>query len=178
MQDNTAHVEDCHLPGVDADANLVDVERAWRNLQATYDKDAMATYGLLEGPACQEKLKELKGAHGRILKQLSEPSPKSSVSAVANREERLKQLSPNEPIGPFLREVRESLGLTLRDITDRTKVNPRRLEQIEQEMFDLLPEAIYVRGFVLEYAKMLGFLHPKEVAGMYLARFKEQAACL
>lgn len=178
MKANAIHLEDCKRLGINADANLGEVECAWRNLKAIYAEDSLATYGLLESPDRQEKLEELERAYGRIVDRLSGLGVKPPVSLVANLEECLEQLSPNESIGKFLREVRERSGLTLKDIANRTKVSPMRLEQIEKEMFERLPVAVYVRGFVLGFAKVLGFSRPQEVAGMYLARYKEQVPSL
>lgn len=178
MKANAICVEDCKLLGVNADAKLGDVERAWRNMKAIYAEDSLATYGLLEGTDRQEKLEELESAYGRIVNCFSGPGAKPPSSLADNLEECLKQLSPSASIGKFLREVRESSGFTLRDIADRTKVSPMRLEQIEKEMFERLPVAVYVRGFVMGFAKVLGFAQPQEVAGLYLARYKEQVPSL
>ncbi len=171
-------VEDCRLLGIEADASLGEVERAWRDKKAIYAEDSLATYGLLEGTDRQEKLDELESAYGRVVNRMTGPGAKPPASLVAHLEECLKQLSPDESVGKFLREARESSGLTLKDIANRTKVSPMRLEQIEKEMFDRLPVAVYLRGFVLGFAKVLGFPQPEEVAGMYLARYKEQVPSL
>jgi flagellar biosynthesis protein FlhG len=61
-------------------------------------------------------------------------------------------------------------------VAHRTKIGSTRLDQIEKEMFDRLPAAVYLRGFVLEYAKALGISQPQEVAAVYLARYHEQVA--
>lgn len=178
MKADVKHAEDCKLLGIDVDASPGEVECAWRNLKAIYAEDSLVTYGLMENRDRLEKLKELEGAYGRVVGRLLKPGENPSASLAADLEESLKQLSPNESIGDFLREVRERSGLTLRDIANRTKVSPMRLDQIEKEMFERLPVAVYVRGFVLGFAKVLGFPRPQEVAGMYLARYKERVPSL
>ena len=176
MLDEDVHVKDCHLLGIDVDSRLVEVERAWRNLKAIYAEGSLATYGLLEDAGRQEKLEELEGAFGRIARRLSRPDAEQPVSPAGSREECVSQLSPAESAGRFLRQLRESAGLTLKDVAHRTKISSMRLDQIEQEMFERLPAAVYLRGFVLEYAKALGFPQPQEVAGLYLARYQERVA--
>jgi flagellar biosynthesis protein FlhG len=176
MQDNEAHAKDCHLLGIEADSTPEDAERAWRNLKAIYAEDSFATYGLIEDAERQEKLEELEGAYKRIASRFNEPAAEQPFPA-GNLKESLPQLSPVESVGRLLRQLRENSGLTLGEIAHRTKISPMRLDQIEQEMFERLPATVYLRGFVLEYAKVLGFPQPQEVAGAYLARYKERVPC-
>jgi hypothetical protein len=176
MQDHDAHAKDCHLLEIGADSTLEDVERAWRNLKAIYAEDSLATYGLIEDTERQEKLENLEGAYERIASRLSKDATEQPVPA-GSQEECVSQLSPVESVGRLLRKLRESSGLTLGEIAHRTKISPMRLDQIEQEMFERLPASVYLRGFVLEYAKVLGFPKPQEVAGVYLARYKERVPC-
>ena len=51
-------------------------------------------------------------------------------------------------------------------------MNPTYLGFIEEERFDGLPAAVYVRGFVTGYASCLG-LDAKRVASSYLQRYEE-----
>lgn len=175
MLDHDAHVKDCHLLGIAADSRLVEVERAWRNLKAVYAEGSLATYGLFENDGRQEKLEELEGAFGRIARRLSRFEVAPPVSPAGGQGKCLSELSPAESAGRFLRQLRERAGLTLKDVAHRTKISSMRLEQIEQEMFERLPAAVYLRGFVLEYAKALGIPQPQEVAGLYLDRYQESA---
>lgn len=174
MLDHEAQAEDCRLLGIDIDAGLVEVERAWRSLKAVYAEGSLAAYGLFEDAGRQERLEELEGAYGRIARRLSRPAAEPPVAPAGSREEVAPQLSPAESAGRFLRQLREGAGLSLKDVAHRTKISPMRLEQIEQERFERLPAAVYLRGFVLEYAKALGFPQPQEVAGLYLARYQER----
>lgn len=173
MQDNDARAKDCHLLGIEADSSLEEVEQAWRNLKTIYTEDSLAIYGLIEDSVRRGKLEELEGAYGRIASRFNEPAAEQPVPA-GNLKECLCQLSPVESVGRLLRQQRENSGLTLKEIAHRTKISPMRLAQIEQEMFERLPAMIYLRGFVLEYAKVLGFPKPQEVAGIYLARYRER----
>jgi flagellar biosynthesis protein FlhG len=57
--------------------------------------------------------------------------------------------------GSLMQQVREARGLDLREISERTKIGMGYLLAIESEAFKTLPAAVYVRGFLTEYAKML-----------------------
>jgi len=70
-----------------------------------------------------------------------------------------------------IRVVREQAGLSLRNIADATKISSRFLEYIELENFVKLPPRAYLRGFLLQYAKMLG-VDPERMAGDYIKRYE------
>lgn len=74
--------------------------------------------------------------------------------------------------GARLRRSRLRRGMDVEQVATITKVNPTYLRCIEEEAFDQLPAAVYVRGFVSAYARTVG-LDPAEVAPSYMARFLE-----
>lgn len=72
-------------------------------------------------------------------------------------------------IGAALARRRQEKGLSLRDVEQATKIRTRYLEGLEQEDYDMLPDQVYVRGFLKTYANFLG------LDGERLSReFKEQ----
>ena len=58
-------------------------------------------------------------------------------------------------LGNKLRDRRLALGYTLDDIQERTKIQKRYLESIEDGDFSRLPGSFYVRAFVRQYAEAL-----------------------
>ena len=75
--------------------------------------------------------------------------------------------------GARLERVRVRRGIELDEIAGVTKVNPAYLRFIEEERFDDLPAAVYVRGFVKCYARCLG-LDADRVARSYMQRYEER----
>jgi curved DNA-binding protein CbpA len=71
--------------------------------------------------------------------------------------------------GALLRAVRELRHITLQDMADHTRISVRYLEAIEGEVWDGLPSATFVRGYVREMARMLGLDDGEVVAG-YMRR--------
>lgn len=67
-----------------------------------------------------------------------------------------------------LRHARERLGLSLRDIADRTRIRVAILDAIENHDVDRLPPPIFTRGFVKAYAREVG-LDPHATAARYAA---------
>src|SRR5262249_26769967 len=64
--------------------------------------------------------------------------------------------------GPLLRQIREAIGIELREIAERSKISMAYLQALEGEVFAKLPAPVYVRGFLVEYARALG-LDPDRV---------------
>jgi flagellar biosynthesis protein FlhG len=77
-----------------------------------------------------------------------------------------------EYTGPIMQAVREARGLDLREISARTKIGLTYLTAIEAEAWNKLPAVVYVRGFLVEYAKMLD-LDVARVLDTYLRRYRE-----
>ena len=71
-----------------------------------------------------------------------------------------------ETVGKYLKEVRESKGMTLEEIADETKIQKRYLTDIENDNFDELPGEAYVKGFLRNYAAALK-IDSEEVITLY-----------
>lgn len=79
--------------------------------------------------------------------------------------------SDTEFSGGLLRRLRESAEANLDAVSEITKISKRYLHALEENDFDTLPAAVYVRGFVSEYARALG-LDPKLVSNSYMNLYK------
>ncbi|MBO86380.1 MAG: hypothetical protein CL927_13565 [Deltaproteobacteria bacterium] len=58
--------------------------------------------------------------------------------------------------GPFLRETRESLGISLDELSKSTRISTRYLEAIEADDFERLPSPIFVKGYLKQVVEQLG----------------------
>src|SRR5262245_12454989 len=68
--------------------------------------------------------------------------------------------------GEELRREREIRGISLKEISDDTKISKRFLEAIEKNDHKTLPAPVFTRGFVREYARYLG-LNTEEMVNRY-----------
>ncbi|HEX8888392.1 MAG TPA: helix-turn-helix transcriptional regulator [Pyrinomonadaceae bacterium] len=75
--------------------------------------------------------------------------------------------------GEQLRLAREARGITLRHISDQTRISIRYLEAIEADDYKRLPGGIFNRSFIKAYAKQIGFDEKEAVEG-YLRTAREQ----
>ena len=70
------------------------------------------------------------------------------------------------PLGEWLRQRREELGLSLEEAETNTRIRLHYLEALESERFEALPDPVVGRGFLRNYATYLG-LDPKEAIDRY-----------
>jgi flagellar biosynthesis protein FlhG len=180
--------------GVTRTASDEEIRRAYKRQREIYATGSLATVSLLaekQLAAAQRKLDEaydtlLDPVRRRAydLSTFPEPEPQA-LAATATRpalaaeqimlqEELQREIGPDtEFSGGLLRKVRESLGLDIDDIADKTKIARSHLQAIEDERFDELPALVYTRGFLGELAKQLR-LDPMQVQRTYLRRLREE----
>ncbi|MEJ2188572.1 MAG: helix-turn-helix domain-containing protein [Acidobacteriota bacterium] len=75
---------------------------------------------------------------------------------------------PSHQPGAYLRHHRQRLGLDLQHIAAEIRVSPAILSKIEHEEREGLPAPVFVRGFVLQYARALGLPDAEKLANAFL----------
>ncbi|MEE9256649.1 MAG: helix-turn-helix domain-containing protein [bacterium] len=61
-----------------------------------------------------------------------------------------------ETLGMTLKRRREALGLSLGEVSEKTRIGISHLENIDREEFQKLPCLPYSRGFIRAYAACVG----------------------
>jgi cytoskeleton protein RodZ len=69
-------------------------------------------------------------------------------------------------LGPYLRQVRETKGVALEDISRATRVGRGHLEALESEQHAELPAPVFVKGFIRAYCEFLE-IPPDEALALY-----------
>ncbi|MCF8057716.1 MAG: helix-turn-helix domain-containing protein [Bacteriovoracaceae bacterium] len=67
-----------------------------------------------------------------------------------------EQRASSFSLGAFLHSERERLGISLKNVSQSTKINLTNLEYLEADDLNSLPDRAYVIGYVKSYAKLLG----------------------
>jgi cytoskeletal protein RodZ len=75
--------------------------------------------------------------------------------------------------GEQLRLAREARGISLREISEQTRISMRYLEAIESNDFKRLPGGIFNRSFIKAYARYIGY-DEKEAIDAYTHALREQ----
>jgi cytoskeletal protein RodZ len=80
-------------------------------------------------------------------------------------------LPPDCGVGAFLRDERQRKGLDHHQISEITRIRPHFLKAIENEDWEHLPSAVFVKSFIRSYARALGL-----EAGDIVARYHPDAS--
>lgn len=91
----------------------------------------------------------------------------------SNTEPRAQRATVNGSLGVLLRSAREAQGISLRQISEQTRIQMRYLEAIEGDDFKSLPGGIFNRSFVKAYARQVGF-NEDEAMESYTRTAREQ----
>lgn len=65
-------------------------------------------------------------------------------------------MNETESLGKYFKRERELRNISLKEVAENTKVKEHFLRALEEDRYDLLPSAIYVKGFIIHYAKYIG----------------------
>jgi cytoskeletal protein RodZ len=77
-----------------------------------------------------------------------------------------------ESLGKYLKAERELRNLSLEEVSKFTRIKEQYLNAIEEDRYDLLPSAIYVKGYLTAYARYLG-LDPNDTVLRYQRYLKQ-----
>lgn len=178
---------------VEPTASQESIRRANRRVGQVYAGDSVVVGGLYR-PARLEKLhRQLEHAYDTLMnpakRRLNDaslfpdgmpseppharPSSEVGVAPIVGYRPEAPEVDENTVFsGQLLQMFREARGFDLREIADHTKIGMGYLHAIEQETYVDLPAIVYVRGFLVEYAKMLE-LNVPQVLDTYLGRVRQ-----
>lgn len=177
---------------LDRGATDEEVRRAVRRMRDLYADESLAASGLCSNEVREVALARIEEARDILLDPVRRRPYDLSISMPA-REPGAAYVEPmleSEPVelppmpeltpdsefsGALLRAVREARGVDLRELAARTKIPLTSLRAIEDEAYEQLPPAVYLRGFVLELARQLR-VDPEQVSRTYLRRARERAS--
>ena len=157
---------------VDADASPEEIDAAYHKLNEVLGPQSLAMHAIPD----DEEIERVRALVQQAHRTLSHPEHRVRYDRTLNEPPAARpRLSPSELprlrlqpdagieltpetefSGAMLRRLRESCQGTVDDVAEITKISRRYITALEEEDFDALPAAAYVRGFVAEYAKAMG----------------------
>lgn len=177
--------------GLEPQASRDQVERAYRFCLEMYGEGALATYSLLEDDEIETTRARVRAAY-QVLGDPARRREYDQSRGLVSADSPLlpfpaSPLRGDEPIAPAdtpdlpdvltgadLKRIREARGVSLRDIATQSKIGMRFLEYIEEDRVPFLPAPVYLRGFLQEYARVVG-LDSAKVVQAYMARLSKRA---
>ena len=180
--------------GLATDAPPGDVRRAWEAIVATFRREEVAVYSLVESEAERlEFLDQVEDAY-RIL---SDPSKRAAWDNDHNVTTRWKDQTlppvggkivvqeeqiqlPEQPIamtdssevdlnvelydGAGLERIRIGRGLSRAEVAGILKISRTQVQALEEMDAHRLPAAVYIKGFIRNYARLLHLDADKAIA--------------
>ncbi len=169
--------EDWEVLGVEPGANLERVHRAYHTRRNLFSESSLATYSLIGTTERRELLARIDEAFMRI------SNAAADLTATGGRDDDEDNMdaslaglrTPTDLVGDpgaFLRHHRLVSGLTLEQVSVETKVRPYVLAAIEKEEWGKLPAPVFVRGFVLQVARLLHMDDPEGLAAAFIEKMR------
>ncbi len=176
-------------------ASFEDIRRANRRIRDVYGAESIAIAGLYDPASLEAVHRRLDLAYTTLMDAAKRkeydaelfpdgiPMPPAALPTAVPTDPRDREaaavLRPPMPdigpksefSGPVLRQIREAAGIELRELSERSKIGMGYLAALEGEQWHKLPAPVYVRGFLVEYARILG-LPGVRVKETYLERYR------
>jgi len=183
------------------EASVDELERAYQIARTSFAEDSLATYSVCpveEAAAMRERIelayRTLADPDSRVaydealggepmLAELDDGLLDPSLDEIAPAPELKPEIASFDDVedddvvagGASLRRARLRHGHDLERIAAVTKINPTYLRFLEEEQFEDLPASVYVRGFLVAYARAVG-VDPSRVVTPYMEKLKEARA--
>jgi hypothetical protein len=168
--------EDWEVLGVEPGADLEKVHRAYHTRRNLFSESSLATYSLISVDERRELLARIDEAFMRISNAAADLTAAGPDQDDDEMDASLAGLrTPTDLVGDpgaFLRHHRLVSGLTLEQVSVETKVRPYVLAAIEKEEWRKLPAPVFVRGFVLQVARLLRMDDPESLATAFIEKMR------
>ena len=174
LDKKTSHYE---LLGVEKSANSFEIKRAFIKQKQMHDRNSLALYSLTDDEMNKKALDRLMQAYNVLSCDLSrenydrelagKPRAKhvehkfvrKDLSSSEAKNEKFSQLEKIEHFdglaklhglgsGQQMKSFRKWLGIEIQELQHVTKISHANLQSIENESFQLLPDVVYVKGFL------------------------------
>ncbi|NIO48375.1 MAG: hypothetical protein GTN73_02895 [Candidatus Aminicenantes bacterium] len=163
---------------IDSNASLSEIRNTYIRLKKLYSTDSMVITPIADEFSKKKRLavlQQIEEAYTRLKEELKDERQKSTyfgkpgvASENSTEGEETESISFS---GDVLRKIRERRRIHLHEVALDTKIRMEILENIEYERFDALPQEVYLRGHVSNYARYL-LLDARKVADDYIRRYK------
>jgi len=181
----TPDPRDLELLGLKPGATTADLHRAYQRARATWAEESLATYGLVDEAERDAILARLTMAYERLSRCLvspssarqtgphealpgTDPSPAGPPAAGTEPTGAIPGGTHDLDPGALLRRRRLASEISLDTVARETRIRTTILEALEEGNPSRLPAPVYIRGFVIAFAQVVGIDEPEDLARRYL----------
>jgi DnaJ-class molecular chaperone len=168
------------LLGVAETATPHEIRQAYELARHTYGGDSLATYSLFGAEDRQAVMAQIEEAYrvlgnperrraydagvanaGAPVEAVDTAGLPAKSDADSDRPEPpdaatlLEATIPDVITGRDLKQLRESRRMSLQTIADLTRINIKYLQYLEDDQHSKLPHPVFIRSYLLQYAKVL-----------------------
>ncbi|MDH4396468.1 MAG: DUF4115 domain-containing protein [Limnobacter sp.] len=118
----------------------------------------------------------------KVMDEINEPAfdkpsaDKPSVESSNSEKPSLTLLEKGQNPGSLLKAARERLGLSISEVSSRTKINERQIEALESGDLSILPPATFAKAFIKSYCKVVKLDHVPVISGFGFAEVPLETA--
>jgi len=158
------------------EATIEEIRKNYSDLKALYSGESIEIKALntdFSRELQQDFLFRLDDAYAQLALLLENKRPaviKTAVTIDDGLRDWIKNI--NCFTGTALRNIRERMGVDLKDIFAASRIQPQYLEDIENEQFGSFRAEVYVRSYLIEYTRFLS-LDTRKVLADYLPRYRK-----
>ena len=162
------------------------IQRAYQHAKKTFSEGSLAAHSLFTREDRQQLLGRIEQAYRVLSDESSRSQYDQEIALTGNTANPAKITSTQlqdpshfltalpEPLtGKALKNIREHLGISLQDIALRTRIHLPYLQYIEEDRIEKLPHEVYLRGYLAQYAQVMGLDASRVVQG-YLKNHSEK----
>jgi len=151
------------------DATWAEIRKSYNNLKDLYSTDSIAIL------AVNEEMQE--DRNNEIIKQIDdayENLKKYFKEIRLDNQKKIDEIVSTVGLfdGKTLKKIRETLNIDLVDIAISSNIQINHLRNIENELYGALPNDVYLRGYLVNYAKFLS-LDSKRVVDDYMQGYQQ-----
>lgn len=162
---------------ISPDATILEIRNAYNRLIKLYSTDSVVISPIADEFSKKERqeiLEQVEEAFSKLMESLkgrhsSRPSPAGDLAS--DDDPSTEETEEESYSGSVLKQIREKMGIQLFEVSLDTKIRMELLESIEHEEFDSLPQEVYLKGHLTNYASYL-LLKPEKVTEDYIARYR------
>ncbi len=152
------------------------IHRAYEHAKKTFSEDSLAVYSLFNMEDRKQLLERIEHAYRILMNESARHQYDKEIGLAQDASGAVKspphadstqfmESLPEPLTGKALKGIREQLGISLEEISTRTRIHLPYLEFIEGDRYDKLPHEVYLRGYLIHYARVMGLDAPRVVQG-------------